>query len=156
MDITLYEFLKFAHITFAAVWIGTDTAMQVLSFRSLKAGGQRLVDFMSDVEWLGTRLLIPSSLLVVVFGVWMVLDNEVWDFSQTWITIGFAVFAASFLAGAGFLGPETGRLAKLTDEKGADDPEVRRRIKRILLVSRIELVLLVLVVLDMVVKPGFP
>jgi hypothetical protein len=33
-------------------------------------------------------------------------------------------------------------------------PEVQRRIGRILLISRIELVLLVLIVLDMVLKPG--
>jgi hypothetical protein len=65
-----------------------------------------------------------------------------------------AVFVASFLAGAGFLGPETGRLGKLAEEKGADDPDVQRRIRRVFLISRIELVLLVLVVFDMVVKPG--
>ena len=55
--------------------------------------------------------------------------------------------------GALFLGPESGRIGKLIDERGAADPEVRRRITRILVYSRFELLLLVLVVVDMVIKP---
>jgi len=154
MDVTLYEVLKFGHFTFAAVWIGVDATIQAFALRAFAAGPQRTADLMGDVEWIGTRLLVPSSLLVVVFGVWMVLDSPIWEFSQFWVSAGLAVFAASFLAGAGFLGPESGRLAKLTSERSADDPEVKRRIRRLLLVSRIELVLLIAIVYVMVTKPG--
>ena len=72
------------------------------------------------------------------------------------MTAGLIAFLASAITGAGFLGPETGRISKLAGTKGADDPEVQARISRVFLISRIELVLLVLIVLDMVVKPGFP
>ena len=154
MDVTLYEVLKFAHITFAAIWVGVDASLQAFALRAFAAGPQRTADLMADTEWIGTRLLVPSSLLVVVFGVWMVLDSPIWDFSQFWISSGLAVFAASFLAGAGFLGPESGRLAKLTAERGAEDPDVQRRIRRVLMVSRIELVLLIAVIYLMVTKPG--
>jgi hypothetical protein len=150
---TTYEFLLFAHLLFVVTWVGTDICLQVLSFRAIGAGPERTVQFTGDVEWLGTRLLVPSSLLVVVFGVLLV--NEVgYDFSDTWITLAFIAFAASFIAGAGFLGPESGRISKMGAERPADDPELQSRIRRILLVSRIELVILVLVILDMVVKPG--
>jgi hypothetical protein len=44
--------------------------------------------------------------------------------------------------------------SKMVEERGPDDPEYRRRLARIFLVSRIELLLLILVVLDMTVKPG--
>jgi hypothetical protein len=154
MDITLYELLLWGHLTFMAVWVGTDFVLQILSFRARAAGPERTAAFMTDVEWLGNRVLVPSAMLVVVFGVWMVLDSPAWEFSQFWVSAGLAVFIASFIAGAGFLGPETGRLGKLMETRSADDPEVQRRIGRVLLVSRVELVLLVLVVLDMVVKPG--
>jgi hypothetical protein len=53
-----------------------------------------------------------------------------------------------------YFGPESGRLGRLVGELGVDDPEVRARMKRLLMISRIELVLLVLVVADMVAKPG--
>ena len=153
MDITTYELLLFGHLLFVVAWVGTDIAMQVLSQRVIAAGPDRTAAFLSDVEWLGTRLLTPSALLVVIFGFGLLseLDYSVGD---TWIWLALAAFAASFIAGAGFLGPESGRIGNLVAERGADDPEVQARIRRILLVSRIELVILVLVILDMVVKPG--
>jgi hypothetical protein len=153
MDITTYELLLFGHLLFVVAWVGTDIAMQVLSLRVIAAGPDRTAAFLSDVEWLGTRLLTPSALLVVIFGFGLLseLDYSVGD---TWIWLALAAFAASFVAGAGFLGPESGRIGNLVAERGADDPEVQARIRRILLVSRIELVILILVILDMVVKPG--
>ena len=39
---------------------------------------------------------------------------------------------------------------------GLSDPEVQQRIGRVVMISRIEFFLLVLIVLDMVLKPGFP
>jgi hypothetical protein len=54
----------------------------------------------------------------------------------------------------GFLGPESGRIKKLVRERSYDDPEVQRRIARILLLSRIELVVLLVAIWAMVAKPG--
>ena len=148
-----YELFLFAHLVFVITWLGTDVAVQVLSFRTLAASPQRQVDFMRDVEWLGQRLLIPASLLVLVFG--FLLVNEIgYEVADTWILLALAGFAFSFVLGAGFLGPETGRIGRLVDERGAEDPEVSRRIRRILLFSRVELVVLIAIVLDMVLKPG--
>ncbi len=73
---------------------------------------------------------------------------------MTWILFALIVFGGSFVLGAGFIGPESGRIGKLIEAEGPTAPEVQRRIKRIFLVSRIELAFLILVVLDMVVKPG--
>src|SRR5262245_48027844 len=154
MDITLYEFLLFCHLTFVAVWLGGDAMLQVLALRARRAGPERTAEFLTDVEWIGARVLTPAAFLVVAFGVWMVIKEPAWEFSQFWVSAGLAVFIASFLAGAGFLGPESGRGGKLIEARGADDIEVQNRIRRIFMVSRIELVLLVLVVLDMVTKPG--
>jgi uncharacterized membrane protein len=148
-----YEVLLFGHLLFVVAWVGTDVALQVLSFRTLRAGPERTVQFTADVEWLGTRLLVPSSLLVIVFGI--LLTNHLgFDFSDAWIVLAFAGFAASFVAGAGYLGPETGRISKLAADRGVDDPDVQARIRRVLLVSRIELMILIALILDMVVKPG--
>ena len=58
------------------------------------------------------------------------------------------------ITGAGFLGPESARLGKLSAERDPADPEIQQRIKRIFLVSRIDLVVLIVVVADMVFKPG--
>lgn len=151
-----YEFLLFGHLTFVAVWVGTDVALQLFAYRARKAGPQRTVDFTADVEWIGLRLLNPASLLVVIFGVLLVTDSEVFSFSQFWVTIGLIAFLASAITGAGFLGPETGRIKKLAEEKGPDSREVLDRIARVVMISRIELFVLIFIIFDMVVKPGFP
>ena len=147
-----YEFLLFGHLLFVITWVGTDIGLQILSLRAL-ARPERAVDFLADVEWLGMRFLMPASLLVLVFGILLV--NEIgYDFGDVWILLAFAAFLFSFLLGAGFLGPESGRISKLGAERGPADPDVQRRIRRVLWFSRLELLVLIAIVLDMVVKPG--
>jgi hypothetical protein len=64
------------------------------------------------------------------------------------------VWIASFLTGVAFLGPQSGKLGKDVEQYGIDSPQVTERLQRIFLVSRVELVFLILVVLDMTLKPG--
>src|SRR5262249_17676778 len=135
-------------------WVGGDLMLQAFALRAQAAGPERTTQFMKDVEWVGMRVLTPSSFLVVVFGVWMVLNSPAWDFSMFWVTPGLVIFLASAITGAAFLGPESGRISNLMDERPADDPEVQRRIGRVIWISRIELVLLIAVIFDMVIKPG--
>ncbi|MDQ2676069.1 MAG: DUF2269 domain-containing protein [Actinomycetota bacterium] len=149
-----YELLLFGHLLAAMVWVGGGVMVQMFYLRARGAGGEALGHFARTVEWIGLRVTTPASLLVIVFGVLLVIEIDGYDFGQFWITAALAMFAVSFVTGAGFLGPETGRVGKLMDERPADDPEIARRIARLVFVSRIELTLLILIVLDMVLKPG--
>ena len=148
------EFLLFGHLAFAMAWVGGDFMIQMFYLRFRAAGPEAVAQFTKAVEWIGLRILNPAALLVVIFGVLLVIEVDGYEFSQFWISAALVMFLASFITGAGFLGPESGRIDKLMDERGPADPEVQSRIARILLVSRIEFVLLVLIVLDMVLKPG--
>jgi uncharacterized membrane protein len=154
LDVTLYEVLLFAHLTFVAVWVGGDAMLQFVYLRARREGPERTLAFLADVEWLGTRVLLPSALAVVGFGVWLVLNSPAWEFSQTWVTLGLVMFLASAITGAAFLGPEAGRVFRLGGDRGAADSEVQSRIARALWISRIEMILLIAVIFDMVVKPG--
>lgn len=150
-----YKWLLAFHILLAVVWVGSNVAIQILVVRATRADADKLAYLASEVELYGTRVLIPSALILVVLG--FILLNEssgAYDLWQGWVLFGFIVFLLSFISGAGYLGPESGRLGKLVDERGPEDPEYQRRLKRIFRVSRIELLLLILVVLDMTVKPS--
>lgn len=152
---TTAEWLLFGHLLAVVAWVGADALLQVLAIRARRAGGERMVALLGDAEWLGTRYLIPSSLLVVAFGFALLGEYDgVYELSQFWVSFGLAVFIASFIAGAGFLGPESGRLRKLAEARSPGDPEVQQRIRRVFLISRIELVLLIAAVFVMVAKPG--
>ena len=149
---TTYEWLLSAHILAAVIWVGGATATQLYALRARRAGPARVTEFAADIEWLGTRVFIPASLTLVVFGFLLVGEHDwQWDF---WLVAGLTIWGLSFVTGAGFLGPESGRINQMSAELGPEAPEVQRRLRRIFLISRIELVLLILVVVDMTLKPG--
>ena len=151
---SLYEFLLFVHVLMAVTWVGGDIAIQVLSVRATRAKDPvRTASLTGDIEWMGLRVFMPASILLLIFGIWTASEGN-WDFGQAWISIGFAAFLFSFFLGMAFLGPESGRIKKLVQDRSFEDPEVLRRIGRILLFSRIELVVLIVAIWAMVAKPG--
>jgi len=154
-EVTARELYLFGHILAVACWVGADAVIQVLAIRATRAGGQRMVDLMTDVEWLGMRYLTPAALVVVAFGFLLLGESDgLYELSQFWVSFGLAVFIASAIAGIGYLGPETGRLGRMAATRGPDDPELQARLRRIFWISRIELVLLVAAIFAMVTKPG--
>ena len=128
-----YEFLLFAHVLMAALWVGGSTMIQLFALRGMRATDpNRMADFAGDVELIGTRYLVPVSLLAVVSGVLLVTDSEFWGFDDDWIVLGLILFAVTFLAGALYFGPEAGRVQKLIEAQGAESPEVQARLQRLL------------------------
>ena len=153
---TWYTFFKSIHVITAVVWVGGATMIQAYAVRILATGdGKRQADFAKDTEVVGMRLFMPASLILFAAAIAMMVNLH-WSWSQNWIVLGLIAFGLSFVIGAGFLGPEGGRLAALIEQHGPDAPIVKARIRRILTVSRCELVVLLTVIVNMVVKPGRP
>jgi uncharacterized membrane protein len=150
-----YKWWLAFHILLAVVWVGSDIAIQILVIRAKRAGPDRMAYFATEIEWYGTRVLVPSSLALVIIGfILLHVSAGAYDLGQGWVLFGFIVWLLSASAGAFYLGPEAGRLGKLVEERGPEDSEYQHRLARTFLVSRIELLLLILVVLDMTIKPG--
>jgi uncharacterized membrane protein len=153
---TWYEFLLFVHIAMATTWVGGGAISQFFALRAMRATDpMRLVDLGADVEWIGQRVLVPSALLTVVSGVWLVIDSDVWGFGDDWIIIGIVLFAITFLAGTAFFGPESGRVGKLAAAEGPTSPAVLARLQRLVALTRADLMLLFLIIFDMSVKPAW-
>jgi uncharacterized membrane protein len=152
---TGYSWLLFLHILAAIVWVGGAIMLNVLNTRNIRSGDPaRLATSARETEWVGTRLIAPTTLVLLVLGLVMVGVNEAWTIGQLWIILALVLFAITFATGAFFLGPEAGRIGKMIEERGAEDPEVRHRLRRVVLVGRIDLVTLIVIVWDMAVKPG--
>ena len=150
----LYELLLAIHILAVVVWVGGATSIQVLAIRATGSGDPvRMATFAGEAEWVGMRVFMPSSIVVLLAGIALVLEGS-WGFDQLWILIGLAGIAFSIVVGAAFLGPESGRLKALMEARGLEDTEVKQRLERIFMISRIELGVLLLIVLDMAIKPG--
>ena len=150
---TRYEVLLFLHIAAAIVWLGGAMVVQLFAFRAERADDPLAMHRVaSDAEWLAMRLFVPSSLVVLVLGILLVLDGP-WGFDQLWIVLGLAGYAFSFFLGILFLSPESGRIGRLIEAHGPTHESVTSRIARITAVSRVELAVLFAVVLDMTLKP---
>jgi uncharacterized membrane protein len=151
---TWYEFLLFVHIAMAVIWVGGGAMMQFFGLRTISAPDpMRLVQLGQDIEWIGSRVLVPSSLLAFLSGILLVIDSDFWGFGDDWIVIGLILFAITFLAGALFFGPESGRVAKLAEAEGPTAPVVQAKLQRLLALTRADLMLLFLIIFDMSVKP---
>lgn len=151
----LYDFLKLGHILFAVAWVGAGFMVILLSGRAMKSPDpgetKRLVE---SAAWMTDRFFIPSSILVLIFGALAVWQSDVWGFSDTWVLIGLGGYALSFLLGVGYLGPTSGRARTAFDERGPEDAEGRRLAGQLVKVGRIDLVIMLVVITNMVIKPG--
>jgi len=151
---TVYELFKIIHILAASAWVGGALLTQVQAARSLAAGGPQLEHFMWEQQKVGPRFFAPMSLLVVIAGVVMVVDSGI-DFQDLWIAIGIAAFIATFITGMFVLKPRVEKIVELLQSgKAPSDPDVQPKIANLIAMSRIDLVVLFVVVIDMVVKPG--
>src|SRR5438045_5470717 len=150
---TWYTFFKAVHVFGAAVWFGGALMIQAFAFRILRTGdARRQAEFAKDSEVVGMRVFIPATWLLLLSAIGMMVNLH-WSWGQNWVVFGLIAFALSFAVGAGFLGPEGGRIAAVIDRDGPESPEAQARIRRILLLSRCELVVLLTVIVNMVVKP---
>lgn len=148
-----YEVVVFFHVLAAIVWVGAGFGLQLLEIRAKQSGPDRMRFFGQEAEWLSTRLFMPASFAAVGFGIWAVAIGP-WSFSDTWITAGFAGFILTIIVGMGFIAPTSKKLAQVSGERGPQDPEAQRLTRRMTLASRFNMLVLVAVVFDMVVKPG--
>ena len=151
---TLYELLKLIHVLGAITWVGTSIEQQLVGARAMSSNERgRLARFVDEAEWVGVRLMTPAAILVVIVGVLMVIESG-WNFSDTWILIGIGLFILTSLNGMVFLTPQTKKLKSLIVERSENDTGVQALVKRVTLASRIDLLILIAIVADMVIKPG--
>jgi uncharacterized membrane protein len=152
---TLYEFLLFVHIAATVVWVGAGLCSLVLAIGYDRDGDEPAIRrFLADQERLATRLFIPASLTVVIFGIALVIESDAWSFDQLWIVLGLVGFAATFVTGLFMIKPASERIgAAMEREGGRLTPELRTDIRKLIVMARLDYVVLFLVIADMVIKP---
>jgi uncharacterized membrane protein len=152
--VSLYDLLKFIHVLAAASWVG-GAAVGIVqgAWVRRKNDPNDFSSFIDFQAYLGTRYFAPLAIVVVAAGVGMVLDSPAWDFTDTWIIIGIALYLVSVLTGSLYLGPQSEKI-KEGLASGPPDTALQARINNVVLATRIDMVVLIAVVADMVIKPG--
>ena len=150
---SLYELFKTIHVLAAVIWVGGGILSQLQAVRARNAGPTQLATFAQEMAWFGPHFFAPVSMIVLLAGIAMVIVSG-WNFSDLWIVLGLAGFAATFVTGMAFLGPQSKLVGEGLAQRGPDDPEVQKGLARLFAISRVDAIVLTLVVINMVVKPG--
>ena len=151
----LHEWLLFLHIVAATIWVGGAIVLNTVIARANRSPDRaQVVRLTADLEWVGPRLIGPSAMAVIGLGIWLVAIEEEWVFSQTWIVLSLVLVGISMVLGMGYFGPEGKRISRITEQRGPEDPEARGRMDRLVWLSRLDVLILLVVVWAMVFKPG--
>ena len=79
---TWYELWLFLHIAAAIVWIGGAATAQVFAVLAKRSGNPaRTLAFGRDISFVGSRIFLPASIVVLVTGVALTEDGG-WDWSK--------------------------------------------------------------------------
>lgn len=150
----MFELFKTIHVLGAIAWVGGVILNHVQSARLGRAQDpRRFRDYAEEQSWLGGNFYAPLSIIVLLSGIVMVIVG--WpNFTDAWIIIGLVLFAVIFGIGFGLLKPLGEKINAGLAAEGPPSAEVMADVQRITLLSRADLLLLVLVVINMVVKPG--
>jgi uncharacterized membrane protein len=154
-----YKALLAIHILCAIAWVGGGIMITLQAERARLAKNEpELLNVVEQADFFATRMFIPLALVLLGVGFGMVAVGNI-GFNHPFVMIALGGWAVSFLIGAGFLGPQSGKVKKLAAAAAGgmevDVPaEAMARINKIVLVARVDLVILALVVINMVVKPG--
>jgi uncharacterized membrane protein len=152
--VNAYTILTLIHVLAAVIWVGGAVTINIVGTRVIRsAPGAQRVAFAKDTAWMGLHVYMPASLTVLLFGILATLKAH-YSFASAWIILGIVGIVLTALTGSLFLGPELRRIAAIVEQRGFEDPEGQDRLARLVSIARIDLVVLLLVVVDMVLKPG--
>ncbi len=148
-----YFVFKMIHVGAAVVWVGGGLFIAACAIvAELANDDDQLLQIGRLADQVASKLFPLMSFVVLGFGFAMTANGDI-GYDQFWIIFGLIAWAASAATGILFLTPETKRLTKAMTERGPKDPEVQTRLRRILLVLRVDVAVMLLIVFDMVVKP---
>jgi uncharacterized membrane protein len=155
LALTWYEWFKTLHVLAAVLWVGGGATLALYAILTQREHRpEEMASVARKAALIGERVYTPLSLLVLAFGFGLMEnDQSPWTYDQFFVIFALAGWGVSAATGMIFLGPEAKKLGKLMPTRPADDPEVQARIRRILLIARIDVLVLLAIVFVMTAKP---
>jgi hypothetical protein len=170
-----YELMLWLHILTVVVGFGSTFVWPFLAAKSRQLGDPKVGYYVSQMSMQGGTILSTyfiygagvTGLILLLFGA--TSDPAYWEFSDTWISIAFLLYFAGLAVSLGLHSPNLKAMLALQEQlataegpppgaaAGGPPPQVaelQERGKRAGMYGGILHLLFVLILLDMVFKPG--
>lgn len=105
--------LLFIHILAAGAWIGANVTQLVVTPSMQKTGGTAAAAWMRQTVRMGTRIFTPAALILLVTGILLVIDEDVYEFEQVFVVIGVLMVIIGAVLGMRVFGPQGKKAAEL-------------------------------------------
>ena len=148
-----YELLLFLHVLAIATWFGSSAAISAMAFMAIKTGADAFASFMLPAtKWAG-RAHPAAGVVLLLTGFAMVADAD-YSLGEAWLILAIVGLVVGMGIGGALIGRTADGLVKRIEGGSITAEELTDCGRQLLLYTRIELVVVVLVVADMVAKPG--
>ncbi len=116
---TSYEVLVTLHVLSAMVWVGSAAIYLVLhQYLHSSVSRTEMFGVLHHTDRIAPFVFLPAILLTLTFGVLIVATEEVWSFSDTWVSLGLGGLFVSFILGFVSGVPMAANLTSLKDRLG--------------------------------------
>ena len=147
-----YELLLSLHLLAIATWFGSGLAITAMGFMSLRTGPEAFGGFVLPASKWASRAHPAAGVVLLLTGFAMIADADL-DF-DTWLILGLIGLVLTMGVGGALIGRTADGIVKRIEGGSLTAEELSVSARQLLLYTRIELVILVLVIADMVAKPG--
>lgn len=149
-----YSVLLFVHVLAAALWVGGGVMLHVIAERAVASDDPaRIGTLLVDAEHTGKTYFAPASGVTLVAGIALVLRGD-WGWDHIFILGGILGIVVSMVIGFGGIQPASVKVGQALGAGGGITEDVRAGLKKIQTLSRIDTLILIVVIFLMTNKPG--
>lgn len=147
---SLREVLLVLHIAGAGIWLGANVIQAMAPAMTAKQGPSAAAGWFRVAARLGNRLYVPNTVLILVTGVFLVLQTDAYGFGSLFVTVGFGMVIIGALFGIFVFEPGSNRAADAIES--GDPGRIRSAVSRVATFGTIDTVLLLLTITAMVTR----
>lgn len=148
----LNDFLLIVHILAAATWIGASVLTGFAGSRMAREGGPAALGWARVSREARLKVFNPAAGLTALSGILLVVFGDVYEWSDTFVTIGLTVVVIAAIIGGAVHRPDAGKM--VTALESADYETAAGIGKRAAIWGAVTIALLIVTVSVMVMKTG--
>lgn len=146
------DFLLWLHIAGAGTWLGANIVQAVVPQLAAAQGPTVAAGWFRIGRALGIRLYMPAGIIVLLTGIGLVIDSEIYGFGEVFVGIGFATIVIGIILGNVFIDRAAAAAAEAVDS--GDAGRIRRAAARLATFGTIDTLILLFTIYAMVSRLG--